>query len=276
MSLLVLCSAHGSPGVTTTALACALTWPRDVVLVDADREPSQAVLAGFLQGTDVGGRGLAGLAQAHRDGFDVLDQLDRQTLALTGEQAGPSRRFVPGFARPGSAALFETVWHPLADALKQLGGMGIDAIVDAGRVGCDGLPRPLHALADRLIVLTRSALPDLAAVALAMPGLRERHARSAGFGQVGLAVVGPDRPYSAREIAAQFDAPVWAGLPWAPKDAAALAQPAPARLDRLLERPLLRAARAFASGLSSELCAQSELVSRQPVPDALEREVAYV
>jgi len=271
MALIVMCSAHGSPGVTTMALACALTWPRDVVLVDADREPGQAVLAGFLQGTDPDGRGLAALAQAHRDGFDVLDELGRQTLPLSDQATGPTRGFIPGFTHPGSAALFDSVWLPLADALTQLGRMGIDALVDAGRIGCDGLPRPWHALADRVMVLTGSSLPDLAAVALAVPSLRERHARAAGFGQLGLVVVGPGRPYSMREISSQFELPVWAGLPCAPKDAAALAQGAPRQLDRLLERPLLRAARAFASAVSADLGAQSERVDRPVV----EREVQH-
>ena len=44
MAVLVLCSPVGSPGATTTALGLALGWPRDVLLADCDRDPSQAVL----------------------------------------------------------------------------------------------------------------------------------------------------------------------------------------------------------------------------------------
>ena len=266
MALIVLCSAHGSPGVTATALAAALTWPRDIVLVDADREPSQAVLAGFLQGTDAAGRGLHALAQAYRDGLDVPRELDAQMMDLVEMDAGPTRRFVPGFARPGSAALFDSVWFPLAEALKGLDRMGADALVDAGRIGCDGLPRPILALADRVLVVTRSSLPALAAVALALPQLRTQHAGTAGFGKVGLVVVGPGMPYGVREIAAQFDLPVWAGLPWAPKDAAVLADGATAGRDRLTNRPLLRAVRAFASAMSVELGSQSSLITRRDAP----------
>ncbi len=38
MSLIGLCSAHGSPGATTTALAFAATWPehRRCLLIEAD------------------------------------------------------------------------------------------------------------------------------------------------------------------------------------------------------------------------------------------------
>ena len=37
MSLLVLTSAAGAPGVSTTALGLTLAWPRDAVLVDEHR-----------------------------------------------------------------------------------------------------------------------------------------------------------------------------------------------------------------------------------------------
>ena len=34
MAVITLTSATGAPGVTTAALGLALTWPRDVLLVD--------------------------------------------------------------------------------------------------------------------------------------------------------------------------------------------------------------------------------------------------
>ena len=36
MAIITLCSASGSPGVTTTALGLALSWTRPVILVEAD------------------------------------------------------------------------------------------------------------------------------------------------------------------------------------------------------------------------------------------------
>ena len=36
MAVIVLAGPGGSPGVTTTALALALTWPRGVVLAECD------------------------------------------------------------------------------------------------------------------------------------------------------------------------------------------------------------------------------------------------
>ncbi len=63
MAIIVLTSAGGSPGVTSTALGLSLTWPRPVLLADCDRHPNQAVLAGYLRGLSAGGRGLGGLVR---------------------------------------------------------------------------------------------------------------------------------------------------------------------------------------------------------------------
>ena len=67
MAVVVLCSAGHSPGVSTTALGLALTWPNEVLLVDADRTPTQSVLAGYLRGERPGQRGFGRLLQAARE-----------------------------------------------------------------------------------------------------------------------------------------------------------------------------------------------------------------
>jgi Mrp family chromosome partitioning ATPase len=46
MSVIVLTSASGSPGVSTTAVGLALSWPGPVLLVEADPTGGSAVLAG--------------------------------------------------------------------------------------------------------------------------------------------------------------------------------------------------------------------------------------
>ena len=66
MNVVVVCSASGSPGASVTALGLALTWPRDVLLVDADRTPSQSILAGYLRGDVAQGRGLPGLCRLYQ------------------------------------------------------------------------------------------------------------------------------------------------------------------------------------------------------------------
>ena len=128
MAVLVLCSATGSPGVTTTALGLALGWPRDVLLADCDRDPSQAVQAGYLRGMDHGGRGLMALAQVHREGAALATEVWRQALPLTsGEDT--RRRFLPGFASAGASRLFEHVWGALGEAFESLDEGGTDVLV---------------------------------------------------------------------------------------------------------------------------------------------------
>ena len=115
MSLIVCCSITGAPGVTTTALGLSLTWPRNVLLLDADRDPAQTIPAGYLRGVDLGGRGIGALLQAHRERRGVLDELLSQSVALQ-EHPTWSRRFVPGFSQPGTPLVFDPVWPGLADA----------------------------------------------------------------------------------------------------------------------------------------------------------------
>ncbi len=209
MGLLVLAAAAGAPGVTTTAVGLSLVWPRDVLLVDADRDPSQAVLAGFLQGSDGRGRGLVELARAHREGRPLEREVLHHTIALA-EDGNRRRLFLPGFTRPGTALLFSRVWGDLARALQALDSAGLDVVVDAGRIGADGLPRELVSAADAVAVVTRTSLRALAATRLYLPDLQE--AVSLSRGQLGLLLVGEGRPYSAGEISAQFGLPVWSVL----------------------------------------------------------------
>src|SRR3954451_17813904 len=74
MAVVALCSASGSPGVTTTAVAMTLNWPRPVLIVEADPTGGSGILAGFLRGTTEYDAGLIelalsplGIAEALRD-----------------------------------------------------------------------------------------------------------------------------------------------------------------------------------------------------------------
>ena len=162
MAVVVCTSGPGSPGVTTTALGLALTWSRDVLLADCDREPAQAVQAGYLRGMDHGGRGLAALARVHRENRPIAAEIARHSVVLA-ESDTVGRRFLPGFTVPAAVRLFDIVWPALADAFAALDAQGIDVIVDAGQVGRDGLPLSLLARADAVCFTLRSPLRSLAA-----------------------------------------------------------------------------------------------------------------
>lgn len=214
------------------SLALALTWPRSVLLADCDREPSQAVLAGYLRGLDTGGRGLASIAQAHREGRALESKLWMHTCPLSEQsRQHPSRRFLAGFAQPAAVRLFDGVWTSLSEAFKALDTQGVDVVIDAGRIGSSGLPMGLLLGADAVVAITRSSLRALAALRLHLPTLREQLAALPVDVPLGLGIVGPNRPYGAREISEHFGVQPWFALPDAPRAAGVLldGEPEPKR-----------------------------------------------
>lgn len=213
MSVVVLTSAGHSPGVTTAALGFALSWPRPVVLVDADPHPSQSVLAGYLQGEDPFGTGLWTVLAAHRERRPLAAAVASAVLELpTGD--GVARRFLPGFSNPGMVDLFGPVWPDFVVALAE---GEADVIVDVGRVGNRGLPPALAAEADLVLVVTRTSLVDLVGLRLYLPLLT-----AVAPERTGLLLVGPGRPYTAKEISGQFGVEVVDAIPWAPLEAQVL------------------------------------------------------
>ncbi|MGV8846806.1 hypothetical protein [Tessaracoccus sp.] len=242
MATIICTSASGSPGVTTMALGLALTWSRDVLLADCDRDPSQAIQAGYLRGMDHGGRGLAALARLHRENRSLAPDLWRHTVPLAlGEE---QRRFLPGFAQPATVRLFDTVWPELADAFAALDEKGVDVIVDAGRVGRDGLPLSLLAQADAVCFVTRTSLRALAGTRLHLPVVTEQLAQLPIDTAMGLVLVDPDNPYASGEIAAQFGIACWAELDRSPRLAAVLSDGDP-EPRRFAESSLMRQYRAM-------------------------------
>ncbi|GAA4898702.1 hypothetical protein GCM10025789_15830 [Tessaracoccus lubricantis] len=221
MAVIVFTSAAGAPGATTASLGLALTWPRHVLLADCDREPAQSVQAGYLRGMDHGGRGLMTLAHLHREGHPLAPELWRQTLPLA-EGTDVQRRFLPGFTSPGAARLFEHVWPALGESFEALDPQGVDVLIDAGRLSTTGLPLGMLSAADVVLLTVRSSLRSLAGARIHLPTLRDQLAALPQQVAVGLVVVGPERPYSAAEISAQFAAPVWAEVPWEPRSAEVL------------------------------------------------------
>lgn len=93
MAVVTLCSASGSPGVTTTALGLALSWSRPVLLLEADPTGGSAILAGYLKGARTPPDSLIDLALAHRAG-SLAAALPQVTVPLPGSSArcgGPPR-----------------------------------------------------------------------------------------------------------------------------------------------------------------------------------------
>lgn len=262
MATIVCASAAGAPGVTTTALGLALTWPRDVLLADCDRDPSQAIQAGYLRGMDHGGRGLAALARLHRENRALAPDLWRHTVPLV-DQGDDQRRFLPGFSQPATVRLFDNVWPELADAFTALDERGVDVIVDAGRIGQGGLPLSMLAQAGAVCVLTHTSLRALAATRLHLPLVAEQLDRVPVAPALGLVLVGPDKPYSSSEIAAQFGTPCWAELERNEKMASVLSDGSP-EPKKFHSSSLMNQYRALAARLRERVSTSAEVGAPRP------------
>jgi hypothetical protein len=215
MAVIALTSARGAPGVTTTALALALVWPRPCLLLEADVAGSSSILAGYLRGSVRHDKGLVDLALAHRRG-GLVDGLQRASIPLLGSQA----RLVAGLTGPAQAPTLQPVWEPIAAVLHGLGRTGTDVIIDAGRVGAVGGPAALLRQADITLLTTRSTLPAIAATRARATALRDDLANhGTGEDALCLLVVGEGQPYSGNEIGDAVGVPVAARIAWDPVSA---------------------------------------------------------
>ncbi|WP_130866538.1 hypothetical protein [Acidipropionibacterium timonense] len=232
MSILLLASASGAPGVTTTALGLALCWPRDVLLVDADPHPSRSIEAGYLGGRTGVTPGLSHLAIAHRTGVDMTAALWQQVVELPRPVGSPGCQvsFLAGFTHPGQAGLMGVVWPSVARALRDLDDAGIDVIVDLGRMSGTRPPDELVSRAAAVGIVTRSSLRSLAGLALQAQILDEM--ADSTTARTGLVLIGVGQPYGVSEIATQFRRPVLAEVADDHRGASVLSDGAPGRWHR--------------------------------------------
>lgn len=217
MAVIVLASASGAPGVTTTALGLALVWPRPVVLVDADPVGGSAILAGYCQGTVPHNDAMVSLVLAHRDGRlasvlpSVLMRIPATAVSLL---AGPRSH--------AQAASLSELWPALAVELRGLQRNGQDVLVDVGRLGMAWSPTVVIAAADVALLVMRSDLPALAAARQwAADWLTAARDGSGALSVAGL-VVGQGRPYSGRDVQRTLQLPAVESVAWDPATAAVL------------------------------------------------------
>lgn len=226
MSLFVLASAKASPGVTTTALALAATWPvdRQVQVVEADAD---------------GGTLAARLSLPSEPGLATLAVSSRRSLTcddLAAHRQQPAGSDVEVVVAPPSAeqarrALALAV-EPLAQVLVDL--PDTDTFVDVGRLRPGGEVEPLLRTADAVLVVCRPRVDEVQHLPARLRALRPTLAR------VGLLLVG-DRPYPPAEVAAALDTEVVAVLADDRRAAHALVGADGAR--HLRRSPLLRSVR---------------------------------
>ncbi len=248
MALIVLCSAKGSPGVTTTALALTLVWPRPVLLVEADPAGGD-VMAGYLRGQVPCDRGLLQLAIAARHGR-LAEEFNFQLINLN-RRAGAPRLLLPGMTNPSQGAAIAPAWTEIAAYLTGLGTDGGDVIVDAGRIAGDSSPWPLISAADRVLLVVRTTLRSVAA---AMPIAERLTSLDEARPPALITIDAGD--YRPAEVGKRLGVPVAARLPWQPRDAAALSDGDGSSGAR---SGLLRAARDVARALPDDVSPRSDL-----------------
>ncbi len=255
MALIVLVSASGSPGVTTTALALALTWRRPALLVEADPTGGSALLAGYFRGRAAPTDSLIDLAFAHRDGT-----LGASIPAVTMTIPGSAATLIPGTRAHGQARSLTGLWEPLARAFTSFDDLGQDVIVDAGRLGLDGSPEPLLFAADLTLLVTRTDLVSLAGARSWAETLRGGFEQQGNPAGLGLLTIGDARPYTAREVTDVLQVPVVASIAWDEPAAAVFSHghDAPRKLDRTR---LLRSLRAAQDAITTRVTA-----TREPLP----------
>lgn len=179
MSVIALCSAHGAPGTTTSALALCWAWPmarpgRRVLLVDADPAGS-GLLTGYLSPGVPNEAGVSVLAAGRLP--MTPEQVISCSVAL--DDTG-TRMVLPGIADPVQAKPLAAMWSSVLSAARDLSDDGIDVIVDVGRLGHRYEPRIWLADADLVGVAVRGDLASVAPAAAVVRGLAaERSGRLA-------------------------------------------------------------------------------------------------
>ncbi len=235
MAIYTLCSASGSPGVSTTALGLALTWPRPVILVEADPSGSQAILSGYYRGSKEpapGQRAIPGLLELSVEARQ--GRLQEQLPQLLMDEPKTNARFLLSTDSHMQSVVLTRLWDDLLLELQTLGPKtGQDVIVDAGRLGLDGSPMPFVRRSDVTLLFTRSTVRDFVGARSWAKTLLEG---SAPGRYVGAVVVGPGRPYGPREASVAMGIregsdltkmPILSAVKWAPKHAASLSDGEP-------------------------------------------------
>jgi MinD-like ATPase involved in chromosome partitioning or flagellar assembly len=216
-----------------------------------------SVLAGFFRGTVAHTRGLRDVAVAAK----LSEPMDEAVNAALIDLGDARVRLLPGLANPSQAPALDGAWEAIGAHLEGLDDAGMDVLVDLGRWGARHGPEPLAAVLDLLVVVTTSDLPGIHAARGWVPVLTaELDALGRGAAVLRALVVGPDRPYSSREIAAALSIPVIADVPWDPSTAATLShgEPPPRGGRSPLGRALPAAAAALAAAVLNQARAGQE------------------
>lgn len=240
MTVLALTSTRGAPGVTTTALTLAYTWPHPVILVEADVSGSSSIKAGHMRGNAHPEPNLVDIALAHRNRGLTIDALKLATVGLPLDE---TRLLLPGIINAAQkASLTPDFWDALAAMLANMARHGYDVIIDAGRQGMIAGPQTLIDRADLVGVITRTRLDDI--VNLAANAHDIRGDADAAANRVGAILIGEGQPHNAKDVTRATGLHAWASISFDAVNADRLSGGKDLPTGQRLERsPLIRSAR---------------------------------
>jgi len=232
MALYALVSAGGSPGVTTAALALALTWPAQVIVAECDPSGGD-VLAGLFAGHLEARSGLLALAmEAGASPEAMAAGLWPQLVDVDGDG---SRLLLPGITDPRQAGGLGPSWSALATALT---AVPADVIADCGRLEPYAASAPVLAAARLAVLVLRPTLRQASKARQRIEMLAEIRG---GSQRLALLLVG-EGTHSGREVQRALGIPVVGSLPEDLKTASTLSDGTGSRRG-IAARPLLRSAR---------------------------------
>jgi hypothetical protein len=245
--LYALVSAGGSPGVTTAAVALAMTWPSPVILAECDPSGGD-VLAGLLSGHVPARQGLMEHAiEAGRNSAAAARRLGAQLVALDADR---SRMLLPGLTDPRQAAGLASAWPAVTSTLV---AQDLDVLADCGRLDA-GPGQPLAILsAARLVAFVLR--PTLRQVSAARPRMEILTELVGGTSGIALLLTGPGA-HSRREVARALGVPVAAMLPDDARSAALLSDGVGSQRT-LTSGSLLRSASVAGKALRDHIAAAS-------------------
>lgn len=243
MTLIALASAKGSPGVTTSALALALAWPRRAVVAECDPAGGD-VLAGYFRGTVPTTRGILTMTRATAH--------DSVTGGLVALDTTGTRAVIPGVSDPAHAAGLAERSQQLVELLTTFatGDEPADVLADCGRLDSAHAPIELVRRADAIVLVVRSSLRSVRSAQPWIGTLRDTAAVGApGAPTLVLLLVGERQPYDHNDIVVHLGLPSVGVMAWDPDTARVLSDGvAPRR--QFHRSPLMRTAQSVAQRLN--------------------------
>jgi MinD-like ATPase involved in chromosome partitioning or flagellar assembly len=251
-----LCSAKGSPGVTTLACAMAAVWDSKRRVLLAECDPSGGDLAiRFGLSTK---NGMANLVLAHRHGPTSVSNLDEQIQRLPG-----GLEVLVGPVGSDSASALD---DELPSVLSHLLPGDADVLVDCGRFvpGARGQSRLLSD-SEIVLVVTRPDASGLTHTRWLLEKLLEKLRPHQRFSMPRLVLVG-EGTFSPSEISHTLGIEVFDVVPTDPR-AAAVISGVPGRAHTFARSSLLSCAKRLGHRLRFDANRDSRAETAQPSSD---------